>query len=179
MAKKVLVIETSPRANSNSDALAERIAAGAAEAGHDVTVISLKDKQINYCKGCLACLKLGHCVIADDAVEIAAQMKESDVLVFATPIYYYEMCGQMKTLLDRMNPLYDTDYKFTDVYIATSAAEEGTTVPARAVIGLMGWIDCFHRARLAGSVFAGGVDAPGTVAGHEALDKAYEMGKNI
>lgn len=63
------------------------------------------------------------CVLNDDSQEIVSEIKESDVLVFATPVYYYEMSGQMKTLLDRCNPLYNSDYKFKEVYLMTSAAE--------------------------------------------------------
>lgn len=177
MSKKVLIISTSLRGNSNSEALAHEFAKGAKDAGHEVTEITLRDKNIGFCKGCFACLKLGHCVINDDAVEIAGMMHDAQVLVFATPIYYYEMSGQMKTMLDRANPLYGTDYAFTDVYFLSTAAEDEEDVDSRALSGMEGWISCFDRAKLAGSVFAGGVNAAGEIAGHPALRKAYEMGK--
>ena len=89
------------------------------------------------------------------------------------------MSGQMKTLLDRANWLYSSDYRFTDIYLMTAAAEDDDFVPDRAESGLTGWIDCFARARLAGSVFAGGVNGPGETAGHKALAQAYEMGKTV
>lgn len=177
--EKILIISTSLRSNSNSDALAEAFAKGAKEAGHQVQKICLRDKTIGFCKGCLACLKAGKCVIKDDAVEIAEQMKEAEVIAFATPIYYYEMAGQMKTMLDRANPLYGSDYAFGDIYLLSSAAENEDEVDRRAVSGLEGWIECFERARLAGTVFAGGVDASGTIEGHSALQNAYEMGKAV
>lgn len=177
MSKKVLIISTSLRGNSNSEALAHEFAKGAKDAGHEVTEITLRDKKIGFCKGCFACLKLGHCVINDDAVEIAGMMHDAQVLVFATPIYYYEMSGQMKTMLDRANPLYGTDYAFTDVYFLSTAAEDEEDVDSRALSGMEGWISCFDRAKLAGSVFAGGVNDAGEIAGHPALRKAYEMGK--
>ena len=175
----ILVISTSPRSVSNSEALAKEFARGAAEAGHSVELVSLRGKQIQFCKGCFACHKLGKCIINDDAPEIVAKMHDADVIAFATPIYYYEMCGQMKTLLDRANPLYESDYKFTDIYMFTAAADDGEYVPQRAVSGLTGWIDCFDRAKLAGSVFAGGVNEMGEIKGHKALAKAYELGKNL
>ena len=106
-------------------------------------------------------------------------MHDADVLVFATPIYYYEMSGQMKTLLDRANPLYGGDYHFTDIYLLTSAAEDEEHVPSRAISGLEGWIECFDRAHLAGTVFAGGVTAPGEITGHPALAKALGMGQKV
>ena len=121
---KVLVITTSLRARSNSDILAERLIAGAKDAGHQVEEISLKGKTIGFCKGCLACQKTQKCVIKDDAVMIAEKVMNADTLVFVTPIYYYEMSGQMKTLLDRMNPLYSSDYKFRNVYMLSVGAQE-------------------------------------------------------
>jgi multimeric flavodoxin WrbA len=177
--KKVLIISTSPRKGGNSDTLADQFAKGAAEAGNDVEEISLVDKNIGFCKGCLACQRTKRCVIRDDADTIEQKMEQADVLVFATPIYYYEMCGQMKTMLDRGNPLYVSDYKFSDVYFLATAAEEGDHVWSRAVSGLEGWIECFERAHLSGVVFAGGVTNIGEIGGHQSLDKAFEMGKNI
>ena len=106
---KILVIATSLRPKSNSDTLAMEMIRGAEEAGHKVEFVSLKSKQISFCKGCLACQKTEKCVIKDDAVEIAEKVKLADTLVFVTPIYYYEMSGQMKTLLDRLNPLFPSD----------------------------------------------------------------------
>ncbi len=176
MSKKILIISTSERANSNSDRLAAEFARGAREAGNEVTEISLKGKKIGFCKGCLACQKLFHCVINDDANEITEAAKNSDCIVFATPIYYYEMCGQMKTLLDRMNPLFPSDYAFRDIYMLTSAADDTSETPQRAVSGLEGWIACFEKARLAGTVFAGGVTDCGEIEGHPALQKAFQMG---
>ena len=177
--KNLLVISTSLRANSNSDALADAFLRGAANAGHHAEKISLRGRNIQFCRGCMACQKLGRCVISDDAAEISQKMHDADVIVFATPIYYYEMSGQMKTLLDRANWLYSSDYHFTDIYLLTAAAENEPSVPSRAEGGLTGWIDCFERARLAGSVFAGGVEGPGETTGHPALAQAYNMGHQI
>lgn len=75
-------------------------------------------------------------------------------------------------LLDRANPLYGGDYHFKDVYMLTSAADEDKDTPQRAISGLEGWIECFERARLAGTVFAGGVTVPGEIKGHPALQSA-------
>lgn len=179
MSKKILVISTSLRAHSNSKALAEAFAEGAASAGHELELVSLRDKQISFCRGCFACLKLGRCVIRDDAPAIVEKMHDADVIVFASPIYYYEMSGQMKTLLDRANSLFDSDYAFKEVYLLTSAAEDEEQVPERAISGLSGWVECFPRASLAGTVFAGGLNDEGEIAGHPALKKAYDMGAGI
>lgn len=177
--KKVLVISSSLRNVSNSHMLAEAFARGANDSGNDVELITLHKKEIKFCIGCLSCQKTGKCVINDDAPEIVGKMHDADVLVFATPIYYYEMSGLLKTLLDRANPLYGGDYRFKDVYMLTSAADDGDATPQRAIAGLEGWIECFERSKLAGSVFARGVTNPGEIAGHPALDEAYKMGKSI
>lgn len=179
MDKQVLIISTSPRTGGNSETLAEAFARGAKETGNRVETVSLSDKVIGFCKGCLAYQKTQRCVLHDDADIIAQKMLNADVIAFATPIYYYEMCGQMKTMLDRSNPLYSADYQFRDIYLLAAAAEEDENTVDSAVNGLNGWIACFEKARLAGTVFAGGVNVPGEIAGHPSLNKAYEMGKAI
>ena len=83
MSKKVLVISTSLRKNSNSEKLAEAFASGAEDAGNVVEFLSLKDKTIAFCEGCMACHKLGRCVIDDDANMIARKMYEAEVIAFA------------------------------------------------------------------------------------------------
>ena len=177
---KVLIITTSLRAKSNSDILAEKLIAGAKVAGHEVEQISLKGKTIKYCIGCLACQKTQKCIQKDDAIEIAEKMKNADTLVFVTPIYYYEMCGQMKTLLDRMNPLYSSDYQFRKVYLLSVAAEDEKTTPEKAVSGLQGWVDCFKKAELAGSLFCGGINDAGEANGKKVeQDEAYQFGNSL
>ncbi len=176
----VLVISTSLRAKSNSDILAGRLIDGARDAGHQVEHISLKGKDIRFCVGCLACQKTRKCVQKDDAAWIMEKVKDADTLVFTTPIYYYEMSGQMKTLLDRMNPLYSCDYKFRRVYMLSTATEDEAFVPEKAVNGLQGWVDCFEKAELAGSLFCGGIADAGEAAGKEAeLEEAYQFGRSL
>ena len=179
MAKKVLIIETSLRNNSNSDRLAESFAKGAADAGNEVEIVSLKGKKISFCLGCFVCLDRGNCVIKDDANEITEKILLADVVAWSTPIYYYEMSGQMKTMIDRANSLYPRDYQFRDVYLLSTAAEDEADTDEKAVNGLIGWVDCFEKASFKGKVFAGGVNEPGEIAGHKAIDEAYEMVKGV
>ena len=153
MTKNVLIISTSLRKGGNSDTLADNFAKGAAEKGHHVEKISLLHKQIAFCRGCLSCQKTEKCVIKDDANEIVEKMKNADVLVFATPVYYYEMSGQMKTLLDRANPLFPSDYKFRDIYLLASSAEDDKSAMDGAINGLGGWIACFPKTSLKGVVY--------------------------
>ena len=179
MSKKILIISTSPRKGGNSDTLAEEFAKGAREAGHEVEKIGLWDKTITFCRGCLVCQKTERCVIHDDADAIAQKMRTVDVIAFATPVYYYEMSGQMKTMLDRGNPLYSSDYAFREIYLLATAADTDESAMDGAIKGLEGWIACFDKARLAGTVFGGGADAVGAIQGNPALINAYEMGKTV
>lgn len=176
--KKVLIITSSLRGRSNSDILAAAFAEGAREAGHEVTEISLKGKTVGFCRGCLACQKTGRCVIADDARPICDAVKDADVLVFASPVYYYSISGQLKTLLDRLNPLFAADYAFREVYFLSSAAEDSEEAEEGPKTAVQGWVDCFEQARLAGTVFAGGFGDAGSVAGSDAECAAYELGKS-
>lgn len=179
MAKKVLIIETSLRTGSNSDILAQSFAQGAEDAGNEVETVSLKGKKIAFCTGCFACQKLGRCVIADDANEITEKILAADVVVWSTPIYYYEMSGQMKTMIDRANSLYPREYRFREVYLLSTAAEDEKYTDEKAVSGVNGWVDCFENARFKGKVFAGGVNERGEIEGHKALDEAYKMGRSV
>ena len=154
MSKKVLILSTSPRVNSNSEALADAFGRGAEEAGHSVEKISLRGKNIRFCLGCFVCQEKGRCVIPDDM-------------------------GPIKVLLDRANPLFVSDYKFRQVYFLSSAAEAEDEVPLRAQSGLEGWVECFPKARLCGSVFGGGVTGAGEIAGSPALEKARELGRCV
>ena len=178
--KNVLIISSSLRGGSNSEILAHEAERGAIEAGNNVEFLSLKGKDIKFCIGCLACQKTLKCVQKDDMADIIGKVQNADVLIFATPIYYYEMSGQLKTFLDRCNPLYPQENKFKDVYLITSAYDSSEKAADRAINGLKGWIECFEQSRLAGALVGGGVDAPkSAVSREDLLKKAYELGKNI
>ena len=180
MSKKVLIISTSLRTQSNSDILARECQKGAIDAGHEVEYVSLKGKDIKYCMGCLTCMKSGCCVLKDDVAEIMEKVKEAEVIVYATPIYYYEMCGQMKTLLDRLNPLYSSDYAFRDIYMIATAAENEESAFEKAYNGLQGWVDCFEKAELKGIVAGAGIgDANDALNHNDVMKNAYDLGRSL
>ena len=109
-----------------------------------------------------------------------AKVKDAEVIVYTTPIYYYEMYGQMKTLLDRLNPLYSTGYSFRDIYMIATAAENDESTFEKAYNGLQGWADCFEKASLKGIVSGGGIYAANTAASHvDVMKKVYELGKEL
>lgn len=180
MAKKVLIVSASFRPHSNSNILAHEAERGALDAGHEVEFINLKDKNIKFCQGCLACQTTLQCVIKDDMSELIRKVQNADVLIFATPIYYYEMSGQLKTFLDRCNPLYPGEYRFRDVYLITTSQDTADHASDTATSGLLGWITCFEKAGLGGIVIGSGVTEQNEIKEHaDILLQAYEMGKNV
>lgn len=180
MNKKVIILSTSMRKNANSDILANEFANGAKEAGNLVIKINLREKNISFCQGCLACQKTQKCIINDDAIEIANLMKDADVIVWATPVYYYSMSGQMKTLIDRLNPLYTSDYKFKDIYLLATAADSDISAINGTISGVQGWIDCLSGTNLKGVVKAVGVTSPADIKHYNHyLEEAFKMGKNV
>lgn len=178
--KKVLIISTSMRIHGNSDRLADEFMKGAVDGGHQVEKITLANKDIQYCRGCLTCQKTHQCIIKDDTNEIVTKMMNADVVVFATPIYFYEMCGQMKTLLDRTNMGFASDYNFSEIYLIATCADDDENAFDGCVTGLSGWIQCFDKATLKGVIKGVDVTEVGDVLGKEQLlQEAYIVGKNI
>ncbi len=178
--KNVLIISSSLRGGSNSEILAHEAERGAKDAGNVVEFLSLKGKDIKFCIGCLSCQQTHKCILKDDMADLIGKVQNADAIIFATPIYYYEMSGQLKTFLDRCNPLYSQENKFKDVYLITSAYDSSEKAADRAINGLKGWIECFEQSRFVGALIGGGIDAPKSAASREDLLKnAYELGKNI
>jgi Multimeric flavodoxin WrbA len=178
MTKKVLVISASLRGKSNSDRLADAFIEGAKTAGHEVEKVNLKGKKINFCLGCLACYKTktGHCVQKDDADDITQKFRDADVICLATPIYYYNISGQLKVMLDRVNPLLVLGNRPWDIYLLTTAEEKKAYTDARAVTTIDGWSSCFPNAAFKEKLFAGGFTDPGAIEGSAYLEAAKKLG---
>ncbi len=182
MVKKILIVSSSLRPRSNSEILAKRAEQGARDAGNEVEFVTLKDKDIGFCRGCLSCMKTERCIIKDDMAEMIEKVRNADVLLFATPIYYWGLSGQLKTFLDRCEPLYDHEYKFRDVYLLVTSMMPGDYIYKTTEIGLQGWVDCFPGSHMAGFFSADGVDLEKIDQDEkyaDLLDRAYEFGKKL
>lgn len=177
MNKQVVILAGSPRKGGNSDALCEQFRKGCEEAGHSVTKIYLQDKQIHFCKACYACRKTGICVQQDDVFDILQAMCRADVIVLATPVYFYSMAGQVKTLIDRClscgSKLVGKEFYF----IATAAA--GKDEMERTIDGLRGFTDCLPKSKVKGVIYGAGAWQLGDIQGNPAMQEAYRMGKSI
>ena len=147
MSKKVLIVSASPRKGGNSDVLCDRFLAGALEAGHQAEKIFLRDYKINYCMGCGLCNSSHKCLQNDDMPPLLDKMVEADVIVFATPVYFYSCNAQLKTFIDRCLPRY-TEISHKDFYYILSAADTDKRMLRRTLETLRGFSeDCLDGNR--------------------------------
>ncbi len=177
--KKVLVISSSPRKDGNSETLAKRFAEGVQESGNEARVIFVRDVSLKFCTGCLYCQSHDKCVLNDGMNALYSEFENADVLVFATPVYYYSVSGQLKTFLDRLNPLYPRKNKFKEVYLLLAAAEDDEAAMNGSVSDIQGWIDCFDGVELKGVLRGVGVAEKGDILKTDFPEQARQMGKNV
>jgi multimeric flavodoxin WrbA len=179
MSKKLLVLSASPRKGGNSDLLCDQFMLGAEEAGNPTEKIFLRDKNINYCTGCGTCYKMGKsCPQKDDMAEVLEKMIEADAIVMATPVYFYTMNGQMKTLIDRTCARY-TEINDKDFYFIVTAADDSKQAMERTLEGFRGFTSCLEGAKEKGIIYGTGAWNMGDIKGSKAMKQAYEMGKAI
>ncbi len=175
MSKKILILSGSPRKGGNSDLLCDEFAKGAAEAGHAVEKIRVAEKNIGYCRGCYAC-KNGACVQKDDMTEVLQKMIDADVLVLASPVYFYSIDAQLKALIDRTVARW-LEVKDKEFYYIVTAADEAKASAETTLACFRGYADCVEGAREMGVIYGMGAYEKGEILTHPAMKQAYEMGK--
>ncbi len=177
--KNIVIVNSTPRTGGNSEILAQEFARGATEAGHCVKQITVRSLGLKFCTGCLFCQSHGKCVLNDGMNALYESVQQADVLVFATPVYFYSVCGQLKTFLDRLNPLYPRKNRFNEVYLLATAAEREESAIDCCVSDIQGWIDCFDGVVLKDVLRGVGAHGKGEILKTEFPARAYEMGKNV
>lgn len=179
MSKKVLVLSASPRRMGNSDLLCDQFIVGAKESDHQAEKIFLRDKEINYCLACDTCKHNdGICVQTDDMAPILDKVIAAEVLVLATPVYFYTMNGQMKTFIDRTYARY-TEIRNKEIYFIVTAANNSIKAMERTIEGFRGFTTVLSGAKEKGIIYGIGVWIAGDIKGSKAMDQAYEMGKSV
>jgi len=179
MSKKVVVLSGSPRKGGNSDTLCDRFVEGARVAGHEVEKIFIRDKKINYCTGCGTCFQGDKpCPQKDDMAGILDKMIAADAIVMATPVYFYTMNGQMKTLIDRTCARY-TEINDKDFYFIMTAADENKKSLERTLEEFRGFTYCLEGAKEKGVVYATGVWEKGEINNTTFINDAFQMGKTV
>lgn len=175
--KKVLVISGSPRKGGNSDILCDEFIKGAKESGHQVEKVFLGGLNINFCKACYYCRERHECFQKDDVKEILAKMLEADVIVMATPVYFYSIDAQMKALIDRTLPVWESldDKEF---YFIITSAENDKQIQLRTLECFRGFLDCLNNPIEKGVLHATGLYERGEAKTSKYLKEAYELGRN-
>lgn len=179
MSKNVLIISSSPRKGGNSDVLCDQFMKGAKESGNQVTKIRLAELNVEYCSACYACKKVGHCVKQDDMEQVITKMKAADVIVLATSVYFYTMCAQMKTMIDRtLGGAQKAGLENKEFYLIATAAD-GKAEMERTIDGLRGYLECLPGAKEKGVIYGAGAWQMGDIQGNPVMEEAYQMGKSI
>ena len=182
--RKIMILNGSPRAKGNTAELIESFTKGAESAGHQVVCFDLQNMNIH---GCLGCCRGGKdidspCVQKDDMLKIYPVYRECDVIVLATPMYYWSVTGQLKCAFDRLFAVAECDENYTNpkkdciMLMAAEGASEDNFAPVvsyyESLLKHMQWNDL-------GMIKAGGVFAVGDIKGHKALGEAGALGKSI
>lgn len=178
MSKKVLILSGSPRKNGNSDLLCDQFATGAAEAGHMVEKIRVAEKNVGYCRGCYACKSTGVCAVRDDMAEILQKMIDADVIVLASPVYFYSVDAQLKAVIDRTVARW-LEVKNKEFYYIVTMADEGNSSADTTLSCFRGYADCVDGAKEMGVIIGGGAYEKGEIKNLPAFEEAYLMGKNV
>lgn len=174
---KVLAICGSPRKGGNSDILANEVLRGAADAGADTDKIYLQDLSLSPCRACYGCKGKGRCVQNDDGDDAVRKMIDADVLVLASPVYFYSISSQMKMMIDRTLPRYLEIKNKELIFILTAAASKNEI--ERALESFYGFADCLPGSHVRAVIFGSGVYQKGEVNGTKAMKDAYKAGVNV
>ncbi|MGN1221265.1 MAG: flavodoxin family protein [Candidatus Cryptobacteroides sp.] len=179
MSKKVLILSGSPRKNGNSDILCDEFARGATEVGHGVEKVRVAEKNIHPCIACYHCRDNGgECVFKDDMAEVLQKIIDADVLVLASPVYFYSIDAQLKAVIDRTVAKW-LEVKNKEFYYIITMADEEATSAETTLACFRGYADCVDGAVEKGVIIGGGAYEKGEIKGHPAMAQAYQMGKSI
>ena len=141
MSKKVLILSGSPRKGGNSDILCDEFLRGAQDAGHKAEKIRVAEKKVAPCSGCYYCSTHGGvCVHKDDMADILQKMIDADVIVLASPVYFYSISAQLKAVIDRTVARWQEVKDKEFYYITTMADEEKSSADTT--------LNCFERPAL-------------------------------
>lgn len=179
MTKRVLILSGSPRKGGNSDTLCDQFMKGAQEAGHEVEKINVAAKQVGYCRACYYCTKHGgECAVKDDMAEILPKMLDADVIVMASPVYFYAIDAQLKAVIDRTVARW-LEFKNKEFYYIMTAAEDTADVMDCTLECFRGFARCLEGSVEKGVIYGKGVYQKGEIEGHLAMRQAYEMGLHV
>lgn len=178
MGKKVLILSGSPRKGGNSDILCDAFFSGAQSSGNEVEKIRISEKSISCCRGCYICKKDGICTIKDDMADILQKIISADVIVLASPVYFYSINAQLKAVIDRTVARW-LEVKNKEFYYIITLADSSPLSADTALACLRGYADCVDGAKEMGVIIGSGVYEKSEINQTEHIKEAYEMGRRV
>jgi len=187
---KVLGLFGSPRRGGNTDLLLEKALQGAESEGAEVERVYLTDYAITPCKECHGCDQTGHCVIPDDMQKIYPKLLEADIIILASPIFFYGVTAWAKALIDRSQPLWARKYLLKDPslgkegrkrkgFFISVGATKGPKVFEGAILTAKYFFDVLN-AEYVGELLFRGVEAKDDILKRQgALHQAFEAGRRL
>lgn len=177
--KKVLILSGSPRRGGNSDLLCDEFARGARESGNEVEKIRVAEKKVGYCRACYYCREHGgECAVRDDMADILQKMIDADVIVLASPVYFYSVDAQLKAVIDRTVARW-LEVRGKEFYYIVTCADGEKEAAERTVECFRGYADCVEDAKEMGVVYGTGVYEKGEIKNSSAMKQAYEYGRAV
>jgi multimeric flavodoxin WrbA len=183
MTKNILILKGSPREKGNSAILADRLAAGAGEAGAQVESIYLHGLDIRACDACDLCTESGECIIEDDMAPLYPKLAAAHAIVLATPVYWFTFSAQLKVCMDRWygfqgHKWQEVSHKQFGILLTYGDTDLYTSGGINA-IHTFETMARFLKSEIVGIVH-GSVDAAGEIEQHpELLEHAYQLGKTL
>lgn len=177
---KIVVLVGSMRKNGNTATLASSFVDGAKESGNEVVVISVVDYKVKPCTGCNSCRRRENqeCVMQDDMQEIFLILKDADVIIIASPVYFYGLSASLKAIIDRLHQPARSEMKVDRLGLLLVAADTLPAVFDAIKLQYRLILDYFSFDSI-GEVLAYGVEAVGDIKGNPILDEAYKLGFTI
>ena len=174
---KIVVLKGSPRKSGNSNWLADQFIKGATEAGHQITEFDCTKHNVGGCLACNVCRMNGPCVQKDDFTPLREELLAADAIVLATPIYYFGISAQLKTVIDRFYSLNAVIGGKKSVFIATMGnpdiqVGDSAKMMYDKMVAYLNWEDC-------GQLIVPGVWAAGDIQKTTCGQKAYDLGRSI
>ena len=176
---KILVLQGSPNRNGSTYMMANKFIEGAKSVGHDVELVQLADLDISPCTGCIACGYEGDCVQADDMEDLLERILASDMLVFATPLYYFGVTAQMKAVIDRFC---SKNSSLGEKGLKTALLTVGFDTDDWTFDALIAHYQAIVRYRTfqdMGMVLGYGCGSPSMTARSKHLQEAYDLGASL
>jgi putative NADPH-quinone reductase len=175
----ILVLQASPNAHGSTALLVDGFSRGAREAGHQVTVVDVCRLSIAPCTGCVACGYEGPCVQHDDMDALRRQILSSDMLVLATPLYYYGMTAQLKTVIDRFCSANSsiTGKRLRSALLTVAWNADDWTF--EALVAHYHTLVRYLHLRDEGMVLGYGCGTPGMTKASGCVEEAYRLGNSL